>query len=93
MTQPTEFEQVTYNAPDGAQMGKTSTDAIAFYGNTPSVRPQTVSTLDVSTTSSQSTSSGGIAWGFQSQVELTNLVVAVSTMQATMKKLGLLANS
>ncbi len=94
MTQPTEFEQVTYNSPDGAQMGRTSTDAIAFYGNTPAVRPQTVSTLDVSTTSSQSTSSGaGIGFGFASLAEYQNLVTAVSTMQATMKKLGLLANN
>jgi hypothetical protein len=94
MAQPAEFEQVTYNSPDGAQMGRTSTDAISFYGNTPAARPQTVSTLDVSTTSSQSTSSGaGIGFGFPSLAEYQNLVTAVSTMQATMKRLGLLANS
>ena len=90
MTQPAEFEQITYNAPDGAQLGRTSTDKIAFYGATPVVRISTVSTLDVSTTSSQSTSSGaGIGFGFPSLVEYQNLVTAVSTMQAAMKGMGI----
>lgn len=35
MTQPTEFEQVSYNSPDGAQFGKTSTDKVGFLGATP----------------------------------------------------------
>lgn len=39
MTQPTEYEQVTYNAPDGAQIGKSSTEKIGFYGKTPLTRP------------------------------------------------------
>ncbi len=93
MAQPTEFEQVTYNSPDGAQLGRTSTDAIGFYGATPVSRPQTVSTADVSTVSSTSASSGKVIWGFESQVELTNLQVAVSTMQRAMKQLGILPNS
>lgn len=39
MTQPTEYEQVTYNAPDGAQVGRASTEKIGFYGATPIVKP------------------------------------------------------
>lgn len=35
MTQPTEYEQVTYNSPDGAQVGKATSDKVAFYGTTP----------------------------------------------------------
>lgn len=35
MTQPTEYEQVGYNAPDGMQMGKASSDKIGFFGTTP----------------------------------------------------------
>jgi hypothetical protein len=38
MTQPTEFEQVTYNAPDGAQIGKGASEKVAFYGNTPVIQ-------------------------------------------------------
>lgn len=32
------FEQVTYNSPDGAQIGKGSTEKIGFYGYTPVVQ-------------------------------------------------------
>lgn len=39
MTQPTEYEQVTYNAPDGAQVGRASTEKVGFYGATPIVKP------------------------------------------------------
>lgn len=37
--QPLEYEQVTYNSPDGAQMGRTSTELLGFYGKTPITRP------------------------------------------------------
>lgn len=91
MPQPLEYEQMTYNGPDGAQIGRTSTDLVSFYGVTPTVRPFTGSTNAVSTVSSQSTSSGaGVGFGFTSLVEYTNLVTAVSTMQYAMKQLGIL---
>jgi len=32
-------EQVTYNSPDGAQMGKSATEKVGFYGATPVVQP------------------------------------------------------
>ena len=86
MTQPTEYELVTYNAPDGAQFGKSTTDKIAFYGSTPIVKP----TIDsaVSTTSTISTSG---AWGFASQAEINQIVAAVSTTAYQLKQLGLVA--
>jgi len=31
-------ENVTYNSPDGAVMGASATEKIAFYGNTPVVQ-------------------------------------------------------
>lgn len=90
MAQPLEFEQVTYNGPDGAQFGRTSSDLASFYGATPVVR-LTTSTNDVSTISSQSTSSGtGIGFGFASLVEYTNLITAVSTMQRQLKQMGII---
>jgi hypothetical protein len=30
-----DYEQLTYNAPDGAQIGKSATEKVAFYGATP----------------------------------------------------------
>ena len=34
----TSYEQVTYNSPDGAQMGISATEKIGFYGATPVVQ-------------------------------------------------------
>lgn len=38
------YEQVTYNSPDGALIGNTTTDKIGFYGITPVVQRATAST-------------------------------------------------
>lgn len=38
MTQPTEYEQAGYNAPDGLQVGKASTEKVGFFGATPVVQ-------------------------------------------------------
>src|SRR3990167_8704929 len=35
MSQPLEYEQISYNSPDGSQWGRTSQDPIAVYGSTP----------------------------------------------------------
>lgn len=94
MAQPTEQENLTYNAPDGGLFGATSTKKIAFYGSTPVARTITASTNDVSTTTTVSISTAGVglaAWGFSSQAEINNLVTAVSTMQLALKQLGIIA--
>ena len=94
MTQPTEYEQASYNDSGGAQFGRTSTDLISFYGATPVARPLTALTLDVSTVSTNSISTLACvvtSWMFQSQAEINNFINAVSTMQYTMKQLGLIA--
>ncbi len=94
MSQPLEFENISYNAPGGAVFGKTSTDAVGFYGVIPVARPVTISTSDVSTTVGISTSSASVAvttWGFASQAEINNFITAVSTMQTTLKSLGIIA--
>lgn len=38
MTQPTEYEQASYNAPDGVQLGKSATEKVGFFGATPVVQ-------------------------------------------------------
>lgn len=85
MAQPTEYEQVTYNAPDGAQFGKAATEKIAFYGSTPVVRPS-VSTA-ISTTASVSTSG---VYGFATSTEAMQVVNAVSTLTKALTDLGLI---
>ena len=95
MTQPTEYEQITKNdSNDGEQINNSSTVPLGFYGATPVTRPVTISTNDVSSATTLSISTGGIAvagWGFETQVELNNFVTAVSTMQYTLKALGIMA--
>ena len=92
MTQPTEYENLSYNAPDGAQFGRSTTEKIAFYGSTPIVQPTSSSLSLVSTTSSQSTSSGtGVGWAFASKVEFENAVTTISTVAFAMRQLGLMA--
>ncbi len=39
MTQPTEYENVTSNSPDGAQVGKSATEKVGFFGKTPIAQP------------------------------------------------------
>ena len=95
MTQPTEYENLSYNSPDGAIFGQTSTDRVGFWGVLPVARPVTASTNDVSTTTFTSTSSVAVAvttWGYASRAEIDNVIAAVSTMQLTMKALGLVAS-
>lgn len=65
MAQPSEFEQVSYNAPDGAQFGKASTDKIAFLGATPTA----LSTTTVAATSTAPVSTSGIYGFTQTQAQ------------------------
>ena len=95
MAQPSEQENITYNATDGAMYGMTSTKRIGFYGATPVARPVTASTNHVSTTTTVSLSTAGVAtamWGFASQAEIVNYVTAVSTLQLAMKQLGIITS-
>ena len=94
MPQPLEYEQLGYNPTAGSVYGASSTDRIGFYGVVPIARPITVSTNQVSTVIGASTSTTGSAvttWGFASQAEIDNAVTAVSTIQWTLKALGLIA--
>lgn len=85
MAQPTEYEQITYNAPDGAQFGRTTSEKIAFYGVTPIVQPTGVtaaSTYIVSTS---------VISGFDTAQAVTSLVNQVSNVVVALKALGLVA--
>src|SRR5512144_3007921 len=94
MSQPLEFENAGYNAPGGLLDGASSTKKIGFYGVLPVTRPVTASTSQVSTTVGQSTSTAvgaTTSGGFKSQAEINNLITAVSSIQWTLKALGLQA--
>jgi hypothetical protein len=40
-----DYEQVTYNAPAGAQIGQSATEKVGFYGATPVVQGAAVTAL------------------------------------------------
>ena len=82
----TSVEQVTYNAGDGATMGKGTTELISFYGATPVnqyIGVSTASTYIVST-------SVGIS-GFATADMVTSLVSQVSNIVVALQRLGLVA--
>jgi hypothetical protein len=74
------YEQVTYNSPDGAQIGQSATEKIAFYGTTPIVqRTAAIATSAVATASSADVT--------------TALKAAVIDIMNTLEALGLWAGS
>ena len=50
MTQPTEYFQVTDNNTGGAQVGKSTTEKIAFFGSTPVVQQSVTQQATATTT-------------------------------------------
>jgi hypothetical protein len=85
--QPLQYEQISYNSPDGAQFGKSSVELIAFYGATPIVR-NTSTVANISTTAFISTA--GI-YGFNTSTEGLQVTAALSTIIVQLKALGLMA--
>ena len=83
-------EQVTYNAPDGATMGRATTEYISFYGVTPIVQPPDVSAASTFLVTSNAITSSGFG-AFQTAAALSTFVAQVSTLVAAMKNLGLVA--
>lgn len=80
----TSYERLDYGSPDGSRWGGASTDALAFYGNTPLTR-QGVSTA-ISTTVSISTAG---LYGFSTSTEAMQVVNAVSTIAHMLVSSGL----
>ena len=50
-----DYEQVTYNSPDGAIIGNSATEKVAFYGAVPVVRRTFVASLHNTTAIASST--------------------------------------
>ena len=81
-----QVEQVTYNSPDGATMGATTSDKISFYGVTPIVQETRVtaaSTYVVST-------SVGI-FGLNTADAVTSMVSQISNLIVALKNTGIIA--
>jgi hypothetical protein len=86
MTIATSYEQVTYNSPDGAQMGKATTEKIAFYGVTPIVQPSGAAQATLTTFSPMQTS----PFGWSTSAEMLTTLAAIVEIQNVLRNLGLM---
>lgn len=68
-------EQVTYNSPDGATMGKSATEKISLYGKVPVVQRPYSSAVHATSAISSSTDFGAtqLAWA----QEVTNTLIGL----------------
>lgn len=76
--QPLEYEQLSYNAPDGSQWGKTSTEKWAVGGATPTA----VSTIiGVNITSNATTLTVSTApFGFTTSTQANNILLVINEL-------------
>ncbi len=74
-----DYEQVTYNAPGGAQIGQSATEKVGFYGATPVVQRATASTH--TTTAVVTSASYGTLQVAQMQ-EVMNTLIALGIWAA-----------
>jgi len=73
------YEQVTYNSPDGAQIGDSASEKIGFYGATPVVQRATATTH--TTTNVVTSASFGTLQVAQIQ-EIQNTLIALGLWAA-----------
>ena len=71
------YEQVTYNSPDGAIIGKSATEKIGFYGKVPVIQRPYSSALHATSGISSSADFGAtqLAWAQEVQNTLIGLGV------------------
>ena len=81
------YERLDYGSPDGSQWGGTSTDSLGLYGVTPVTQYASVPAASTWVV----TSVAGTSFGFTTAESFTTFVLAVSTMSAAGRRLGLWA--
>lgn len=86
MAQPTEYETLSYGAPDGAIVNASTTN-LGFYGKVP-VAQNTIGVASTYIVHGQSTASAS-TYGFNSANAVTSLVHNLSTITVALKNLGL----
>jgi hypothetical protein len=85
MTIATSYEQVTYNSPDGAQIGVSASEKIGFFGTTPALRPAV--TYNATITVTWVTISSG--FGFSSSDQAVSVIGALRDIQHVLTTFGL----
>ena len=85
--QPNEYEQISYNAPDGCQIGRAATEKVAFYGSTPVIQYGTA--VGAASTFITTTNTTAV-FGLDTAAAMSTLVFQVSTINAALKSYGLI---
>ena len=86
MAQTLEYEQLTYNGPDGAQAGKASTELWGVWGATPVSRYVGVGAASTYGTTTNTTA----VFGFDSNAAVTSIVRQVSTLTVALRRCGII---
>lgn len=81
------YEQVTYNSPDGAIIGRASTEKIAFHGSTPVVQASAIATQSIA-----ALSVSGVV-GFTSSTSLSSVIEKINSILTVLRDKGLIASS
>jgi hypothetical protein len=81
----TTAEQVTYNAPDGAVIGKTASDPISFHGATPVVQAAALVAVGTSVPVAACASFG------LTSTQLTAAVTAINAIIVALQNKGITA--
>ena len=89
MAQPLEYEQLSYNGGDGAQVPRTSTDLLGFWGATPTTRYVGAGAASTYLSHGQSTATAS-TYGLDSAAAVTSLVLQVSTITRALRNCGLI---
>jgi hypothetical protein len=78
-----DYEQVTYNSPDGAMIGASATDKVGFFGTAPIA--QRASSAQAALTITTGTSAG---FSFTTTTAFSNFVAQVEEIRATLVAMG-----
>jgi hypothetical protein len=71
-----DYEQCTYNSPDGAMIGQSATEKIAFHGSTPVDQYAAIADQSILALISGSVVGFTTSASFSSTVEKVNLILA-----------------
>lgn len=81
------YQNVTYGNPDGALIGLTSSEKIAFYGGTPAARQSAPTAVETTVAISTTTTK----WGYSTSTQANAIVTAVNTLIGIVTTLGIAA--
>lgn len=83
-----DYEQLSYGAPDGAQLGGASTDKVGFWGATPVTQPTNAAQAALALTTG--TASG---FGFTTVTAFNAFTAQLENIRASLVTVGILKGS